>query len=328
MPEFTTHYLFGKSVLEDFTPEITEIINSDISAFNWGLQGPDLLFYSPVIRDYGKMARAGASLHRLNSEAIFNNMLDFILSYKDDPQYRSLCSYFYGFVCHYALDSTVHPYVYYLMDKLDGQMTTSRHAQIESEVASLMYRRLTGMPISSFKIYEHYSSKGSFVEPVAKMYVYLINNMLDKKVSEGVVKSGLSFCLFLNYFTYLFASQKLSNASRTAILNIFKLFLRQSDFLCSFIKNDNVENDALNLKHDEWYNLTKPYITYSYSFPELFELAKDTALDISQRCFDMLNCGEIRPLGLTEIFDNGMPDKKDEKWREKINIKQIIKSRT
>lgn len=107
-----------------------------------------MLFYYSVIRDYGRMARVGASLHHLNSEAIFSNMLNFILSYKDDPCYQSLCIYFYGFVCHYALDSTVHPYVYYLVDKLDGQISTTRHAQIESEVASLMYRRLTGMPIS------------------------------------------------------------------------------------------------------------------------------------------------------------------------------------
>lgn len=328
MPEFTTHYLFGKSVLEDFPPEITEIIKSDMSAFNWGLQGPDLLFYSPVIRDSGRMARAGASLHHLDSNAIFFNMLEFILSYKNDPHYESLCSYFYGFVCHYALDSTVHPYVYYLMNKLDGQMSTSRHAQIETEVASLMYRRMTGMPISSFKIYEHYTSKGEFIEPVAKMYVYLIDTLLDKKVSEDMVKSGLSYCLFLNYFTYLFASQKLSNALRTAILKVFKLFVRQSDFLCSFIKNDNVENDTLNLMHDKWYNLRNPYVTYSYSMPELFEFAKATAVNISQRCYNMLSAGEIVPLGLTENFDSGMPEKKEEKWREKINRRQIIKSRT
>ena len=49
MPEFTTHYLFGQSILEGFSPEIKSIIENNMTAFKWGLQGPDLLFYSTIV---------------------------------------------------------------------------------------------------------------------------------------------------------------------------------------------------------------------------------------------------------------------------------------
>jgi len=328
MPEFTTHYIFGQSILDEFSPEIVSIIKNNLSAFNWGLQGPDLLFYSSVLRDSGRIARAGASLHRLDPEAIFSDILNFILKYKNHPGYLSLCSYFYGFVCHYALDSTSHPYIYYIINNLDGQITTARHAQVESEIGSLMYTRMTGMPISDFKIYDCYTANGAFVKPVSKMYVNLIKTMLDKTVSENEVKSGFSICLFLNRLTYLLANKKLSSKVRTAVLKSTKVLVKRSDFLNSFIKSDNVEDDTLNLMHNEWCNLNAPEDTYICSFPELFDIAKAEAVDISQKCGEMLKEGKITPLGLTESFDNGEPEKKVRVKSEKLNRKELIKGRT
>jgi hypothetical protein len=327
MPEFTTHYLFGQSILDDFPSEVVSVIKNNLSAFNWGLQGPDLLFYSKVIRDSGRMARIGAALHHCNPDILFSYMLNYILTYKNRPDYGSLCGYFYGFVCHYALDSTVHPYVYALINKLDGQITTTRHVKIESEIGSLMYRRLTGMPVSSFNVYDHYSKKGAFVSPISKMYVFIAKMLLDKTVVDSEVKSGFSFCLFLNRFTYLLARSELNSSAKTALLKSTKLLVKKCNFLNSFIKSDNVGHDTLNLMHDEWCNFNNPQSKFSYSFPDLFDIAKDQAVQISQRCSIMLKSGVIMPLGLTENFDSGEPAKTVRVKSEKISLKRMKKSR-
>jgi hypothetical protein len=327
MPEFTTHYLFGESITEKFSPEIISIIKNNYSAYKWGLQGPDLLFYSNVILDSGRIARAGVALHHKNPDEILLNMLGYIKQFKNKPEYGSLCSYFYGFVCHYALDSTVHPYVYSLIIKLDGQMTSTRHIKIESEIGSLLYHRITNKPVSSFNIYDHYSKNGEFIKPVSEMYVYLIKTISEKTVSKRSIKNSFSFCLFLNKFTYLLACEKSNSKVKTAFLKSTKAIVELWAFSNSFIKSDKVENDTLNLMHEEWCNLNKPEIMFSDSFPELFDMAIDKALNISRKCDDMLESGKFYSLDISEKFDNGEPIKRVRLKPEGKSLLKFIKSR-
>lgn len=328
MPEFTTHYLFGKSILEDFPPEITSVIHNNLDAFKWGLQGPDLLFYSRVLVDNGRLAKAATALHHVDPEALFSQMLDFILEYKGRPGYDSLRGYLYGFVCHYALDSTVHPYVYYMISRHSGPVPSTRHVQVESDIGSLFYRRVTGMPVSTFKIYEHYRKKGDFVEPVAGMYVRLVGSLLDRTLLESEVKGSFSACLWLNRFTYLLACKDLGAPGKTAVLNRARSFVMMSDFLYSFVKKDDVKRDAMNLIHNEWYNLRRPDRKFSYSFPELFEMAKDEALELSKKCCGMLQSGEVCPLGVTEYLDSGEPQQvKRARAGADGGFRKLVKSR-
>lgn len=329
MPEFTTHYLFGKSILKNLDSKTAEIINDNIAAFNWGLQGPDLLFYSNILRDNGRMARSGSALHHTNPDAVFSVMLEYILRCKNHTEYNSLCSYLYGFICHYALDSTTHPYVYSMIEKMDGQITTKRHVQIESEIGSLMYRRMTGMPVSGFKIYENYSSSGAFAVAVSKMYTYIIKTLFNKTVSEKEIATGFSFCLFINRLTYFFARCELDGKTKTALLKGAKAMIRKLKLVNSFIKSDEVETDTLNMSHREWYNLNEPEIKFDYSFVNLFDIAQNQALELFRKCDDMLNSENIEPLGLTGTFDNGEPVKsvRIRILSQKNWIRKLIKSR-
>lgn len=319
MPELTTHYLFGKSVIVNFSPEISALIKNNLDAYNWGLQGPDLLFYTTVVRDSGRLARAGSALHHHNPEKVFSTMLEFILTYRNKPGYDSLCAYLYGFACHYALDSTIHPYVYSLAAKHGGKSMKTCHIQVESEIASLIYKRMTGMSVSSFKIYEHYTSVGAFVAPVSDLYVFLIKHQLGKSVSAKEVKSGFSLCLFLNYLTYLFARNELNNRIKTTLLKSTSALINQIKILSSFIKCDSVESDALNLMHNDWHNLCNPDKIFTYSVPEMFDIASIKSVDISHKCHDFLESGSVLPLGITESFVNGEPDKSDRNTNSKNN---------
>jgi hypothetical protein len=316
MPEFTAHYLFGEQALERFSPEIFSVINdteSNCAAFRWGLQGPDLLFYTKILRDRGWLARAGAAIHHTDPDTVFSAILSYTLARKDTPEYGTLRSYLYGFICHYALDSKTHPYVYHLAAKAGDRAITTRHIRIESEIGSILYNRLTGMPVSAFKIYDQYVSAGSFVAPICRLYADLIKRLFEKRITEKQVKSGFFYCLFLNRFTYLYARNELNSMLQSALLKGTRVVLRRFRFVNSFIKCDDVRRDTLNLMHNAWYNLNAPETIMTDSVPDLFESAVVESVKLAQTCSEMLEGGVVSPLGLTQSFVNGEPDKRREK---------------
>lgn len=325
MPEFTAHYLFGEQVLERFSPEVYAVINENESssdAFKWGLQGPDLLFYTKILRDRGWLARAGSAIHHTDPNTVISTLISCILSTKDMVAYKTLCSYLFGFVCHYALDSKTHPYVYHLAAKADGSAITSRHIHIESEIGSILYTRLTGMPVSNFKVHAHYTSAGNFVEPICLLYADLIYHLFGKRIPNKQIRSSFFYCLFLNRFTYLYARNDLNNMLQSVLLKGSRAILKHFKFVSSFFKCDDVERDTLNLMHNPWYNLNTPGSVVTDSIPDLFESAIIEAVILTQTCFEMLENGAVTPLGLTESFVCGEPDKAREVSNRKMKKEQ------
>ena len=112
MPACLTHYCFAQRVREDRE----EKASLDLCAYTWGAQGPDFFFchrFLPVwkgdsLREYGDR------LHRATPSKVLGALRDFLKEHPD-PVYRS---YIEGFVCHYSLDCTAHPYINWLAGEL------------------------------------------------------------------------------------------------------------------------------------------------------------------------------------------------------------------
>lgn len=111
MPDFWSHLLMGEKVINIINiKRITNACTLYPNVFNLGCQGPDLLLchkFWPWIKD-----KPGNDLGKLiHSEGIkkaFKSAFKFVKSSDDDV----LLSYMTGFICHYVLDSSLHPFVY------------------------------------------------------------------------------------------------------------------------------------------------------------------------------------------------------------------------
>lgn len=105
MAEFYTHLRFGRELRSNFSPEINSSIDAHPGLFEIGCQGPDFLFYD-VHRFLQFRKGLGNEIHR-------QSMTDFIRTTLDDRLHLSLDdaqrSYYYGMICHFVLDSFVHP---------------------------------------------------------------------------------------------------------------------------------------------------------------------------------------------------------------------------
>ena len=111
MPAIITHDLFGKDVYGKTFDTIGGSRDA-AEAFLLGNQGPDPLFFVAPDPRYRRVGKLASTLHRTRPA-------EFLVALKSavrelPAQERSVGrAYALGYVCHYLLDSTVHPPVSY-----------------------------------------------------------------------------------------------------------------------------------------------------------------------------------------------------------------------
>ena len=144
MPACLTHTYFAKAVAQS----LGETGLENTPEYIWGAQGPDFLFchrYFPWMKGRS-LKEYGSRLHsEVKPSVTFSAMREFLSRHRD-PGYRA---YVTGFVCHYALDSTAHPYVNALATELAAQRpwetVSTMHGEVEASLDAIILRRETGM---------------------------------------------------------------------------------------------------------------------------------------------------------------------------------------
>lgn len=145
MADFATHFIMGGLVLSQ--PEVdADFIMANRTAFNWGLQGPDLLYFYSPMRLSRQLHNAGTLLHKKDTEGVMHELARYVMRCPE-PFRNTAKSYFYGFICHYALDSLIHPYVNYHTRRITDKTGRLRvHMKIESHISasvSAYYKLMT-----------------------------------------------------------------------------------------------------------------------------------------------------------------------------------------
>lgn len=131
MPASYTHYSFGHTVLEKLPHGIKDIITQNKEAYYIGLNGPDILFYyKPLFKN--EIIKYGHRLHDEKAYGFLERSKKYIKESKDE-----IClSYILGFVCHFVLDSSCHPFIAEAMEE-----SNISHAEIEAELDGALMRR-------------------------------------------------------------------------------------------------------------------------------------------------------------------------------------------
>lgn len=182
MPACLTHYCFAKEVLEGLSEK--DEINQ--CAYFWGAQGPDFLFchrYFPWMK--GKsLKKYGNRLHETKPSATLNAMRDFLKRHSD-PSYRS---YVLGFLCHYALDSTAHPYINALAEELaqarQNETASTMHGEIEAALDAIVLRHETGKLPSEVPLGKMFPKNEGVQRRIAKLYHEVLFQVYSAEISE------------------------------------------------------------------------------------------------------------------------------------------------
>lgn len=182
MPACLTHFYFAKNVLE----ELPDRENINECAYFWGAQGPDFLFchrYFPFMK--GKsLNEYGHKLHQTKPSETLGAMREFLKKH-DDPAYRS---YVLGFLCHYSLDSTAHPYINSFADILarerPHETTSTMHGEIEAALDAIVLRYETGMLPSEVHLKAMFPKNEAVERRIAKLYREVLFTVYGTDVPE------------------------------------------------------------------------------------------------------------------------------------------------
>ncbi len=100
MPDLYVHMRLARDVLGDDVDETMVAL---------GAMGPDPFYYVIASNQRAKARRLGDAFHEKTINALFATMLDFVARRRS----TALESYVYGYLTHFALDVSAHPYVHY-----------------------------------------------------------------------------------------------------------------------------------------------------------------------------------------------------------------------
>lgn len=182
MPACITHYLFSKRLLDRF-PVGEE---GDLSAYFWGAQGPDIFFchrYLPFMRGHS-LSEYGGMIHRARPSETLGLFRDF-LSDHPEPVYRA---YVRGFLCHYALDATAHPYINARARQWAAERPPhtpgTMHAEIEAALDAIVLRHETGKLPSELPLGRLFTLREDLQPRIAQLYLPVLKGLFGLQAEE------------------------------------------------------------------------------------------------------------------------------------------------
>ena len=136
MPSTYAHRRFGANVLEHLPDELRAQLEQNRELYDIGLHGPDLLFYYHAAKS-NPVGALGNAMHEEPGRVFFDRARRVVHCEADRD---AALAYALGFVCHFALDSTCHPYV----EQFTRESGVT-HCEIETEFDNTAFLILSAM---------------------------------------------------------------------------------------------------------------------------------------------------------------------------------------
>lgn len=211
MPDFTSHHLLAWVVRPRLPAPLQAAATRCPAAYFWGAQGPDPLFYAPfpgsLLPAYGHL------LHLVAPGATFAALCRLARQAPAGRQEAAL-AYLAGFCCHYAMDSTFHPYVYALQvasqSRTPPGMHPALHGLIECRLDERLFAWLTGRPVEAFSPAGLYRPRPDWLPAVSGLLQGLLAGEYGLALAAGPAAGAFWACYGFNCLAYGHSSRLLA----------------------------------------------------------------------------------------------------------------------
>ena len=290
MPAILTHDFFGRDATSTVSAQVNLLSRDALDAFLLGNQGPDPLFYLVADPRISKGSRVGDLMHHARPAKLLLSLSDALemLTHAERPVGDAYAA---GFLCHYLLDVTMHPFVYAHqfaicdagiegLDRSDGSIV---HAEIERELDEMVLFTRRHETVATFRPYrEVLRASDATLAIIDKLYFYMnlwtYSRTLEMDTYTHAVKSFRRLQRLFWSPTGKLASA-LSVADRAARHTRYSLVKAMSH-------RDRASADAAfaNKRHGTWHN---PFddSDSTESFWDLYEDALDRVFDAQELFF-------------------------------------------
>jgi len=293
MADIYLHAKLAKEVIGKIDYNFNELLVANAA------QGPDILYYNFFSKEHGEYRKSANLMHREDTDKLFINMTNFV---KDNLSVDTY-SFLVGFICHYALDVKIHPYVYNQVGvyKKNNHLTHSwrgLHLKFERSIDAVLIKEETGKSASRIKLYETQFPLKDVSPEIMNIMEYVL------KETYGKDDGGTMY--------YVGTVEMRKNLKRFVrdVYGIKKLFFKFIDLINK--KNDMFFQDMSMFNHIEKYDFLNkekrawhhPVTNeeYHYSVMDLYDQASIFASEMIDNVNQYIFEG--KDIDLTKVFTN------------------------
>lgn len=302
MPATITHAFFAKDLYDILDDKIADKIDFDyLKMFSQSTDS--LMFYNLISILPGKKIRKFQNyFHDNKSQEFFINLLNYMRStnIKDSEVY----SFLVGFISHYALDSTLHPYIIYKTGKMNKRIPSTYkynnvHHFMESFIDMDMVRRRLRIDPYSYDFTNYCFTKKKFSNNLNRTINYTFYTTFRiKDMSKIYYKSLKQTRRYLKLFRMDKHGIKKNLYKVIDTVTPRKWFRFEA---ISYHQSLEDKHNYLNNNHTLWRNPVEYDMTSNESFIELYIKALGKANEMVRKSFEFLDGKNVQ---LEKVFDN------------------------
>ena len=259
-----THYYFAKVVYNNFDKKTKKNIYRYLDTLYMFTQGPDTLLF------YRLNKKLSQTIHRNNTQGLFINTINYILDNKLQHNYE-IMAFLYGFICHYILDTTLHPYVNYKTG-----IYNSKHNIIEKYIDSYYIFNNENVLSHKYKVHR-YLFNNKMSKTLNRMIDEVFYKTYDLKHMANKFNKGKKHMKILYYLMRYDPYKIKYNIYRCIDWITPRKFMKFTpiSYYCNLDNNEYY----LNLNHNKWCHPLDNSITSNKSVLELYDEALNKAIN-------------------------------------------------
>lgn len=303
-----THAYFCEDVLDKTNYNVKNKIKDSVNYFKVFGQGPDPYFFYDF--HLTKKSKDIYKINRTMQHSNVNRHFIKLINYINENCYYSnaeIMAYLYGQICHFVLDSTIHPYIIYSTGMYDEKNANTYkynglHEEMEYYIDCYMIWKREKILPKDYKIYKNLFDIDKFSEELKNTINAVICDVYDFKDAGNIYYKSI---IDMKRFYYIFNYDK---------YGIKKSIYSIMDFICkdrcvkkkelSFNVNPSSKLHYLNIKKEVWNHPCDINEKYNLSFFELYDNAILKATNIINFVDNMLENKKINNKKIEELFGN------------------------
>jgi hypothetical protein len=293
MADFYMHVL----LVEDIEKVVPFKLNLGLAKM--GAQGPDPFYFNALNIFKKESMRLADAMHQKRINRMLIEMTNFVKNYYSDDLY----SFYVGFLSHYALDTIIHPYVYYYTgdykkDKIKTITHRGLHVKFERRIDIHFIKSIKGEVASSYPVCDICFNYLEVPDEIKEMIGVVSRVVYKEKNAANLYQSGYKS---MNKICRRYVMDRYGFKQK--ILSFFDLFNKkeQIHFRDLSYYNYDEDFDYLNENRTTWHH---PVTNEAFN-----DSVKDLYLKAFIRAFELINQTrayilENKEVDLEKLFKN------------------------
>ncbi|MCI9524863.1 MAG: zinc dependent phospholipase C family protein [Erysipelotrichaceae bacterium] len=298
MPNLITHHIFAHQAYKQLSnPLLLHIISEHSQLYGIGSSGPDFMFFYhmrpwKVYKDH-TLNHLGSLIHSTHINDFYAQAINIIKQEANIAIQSREIAYLMGHVCHWALDTTTHPYIFYRTGNCRG-VSAGYHHRFESMLDAMMLQKWKQTDIASYDCSMICAYDQAMLQAIARIYVPICKDLFHQDIKVNQIRECLDSWKQI---------QKLlrdPKGRKTKALKVLEGILHQPWMISGNVIPNEIDDsyDILNLNKKEWKHPCDAKPSHA-SFFDLY----DRALQLATQAMDIVYACIYHQADLCDLFN-------------------------